>query len=152
MDKLEHRTTLLQVLESDYQAYGISHLFPEHLFSAQLRIALPMIVFTNIADLFFIFLQSLKNDSSVSEEVKVEQTMKILLYSLLFTTNEGLTSRHKPFERVLEQLFQVKLLHKDEIWNSIKKARIEANLKVDIDKGQEKQVFCNLLEDLIKQM
>jgi hypothetical protein len=71
-------------IEKDYKNFDIIHTLPEQLSQRNLKVMLPNIIFSNLAELFFILLDSIEEDEIASELEKLEQVMRVMIFSKLF--------------------------------------------------------------------
>lgn len=58
----ECRDFFLQMLEKDYQSYGLSHLKPQDIDKRNLRVLLPSNIFQNLLNVFTICIDQIKKD------------------------------------------------------------------------------------------
>ena len=58
----ECRDFFLQMLEKDYQSYGLSHLKPQDIDKRNLRVLLPSNIFQNLLNVFMICIDQIKKD------------------------------------------------------------------------------------------
>ena len=121
----KHRDAFIKLVEIDYQSYQLDWRQPEQVAVRNLSVSLPATIFDNVADLFYLVIEAIRQDTVADEKTKTSQVMRVLLFSRMFSRSTGGPAS----QRMLTSISSSQLWKEKSLWQFIAKIRLAYSKK-----------------------